>query len=30
MFEEMNRAIEGAGIKPYVDEKVFTLEQAKE
>lgn len=30
MFEEMNRAIEGADIKPHVDETVFTLEQAKE
>jgi NADPH:quinone reductase-like Zn-dependent oxidoreductase len=29
-FEDMNRAIDGKKIKPYVDEKVFTLEQAKE
>ncbi|KAH8782279.1 hypothetical protein BGZ57DRAFT_195759 [Hyaloscypha finlandica] len=30
MFEEMSRAIEGANIKPHVDENYFTLEQAKE
>jgi hypothetical protein len=30
MFEEMNRAIEGADIKPHVDGNCFTLEQAKE
>ncbi|EPE24337.1 NAD(P)-binding Rossmann-fold containing protein [Glarea lozoyensis ATCC 20868] len=29
-FEDMNRAIEGNKIKPVVDEKVFTLEEAKE
>ncbi|CZS88733.1 hypothetical protein WAI453_010638 [Rhynchosporium graminicola] len=29
-FEDMNRAIEANGIKPVVDEKVFTLEQTKE
>ncbi|KAL5329962.1 hypothetical protein ACEPPN_003482 [Leptodophora sp. 'Broadleaf-Isolate-01'] len=29
-FEDMNRAIEANGIKPVVDEKVFSLEQAKE
>lgn len=29
MFEEMNRAIERANIKPHVDENHFTLEQAK-
>ncbi|KAK4979471.1 hypothetical protein LTR28_004460 [Elasticomyces elasticus] len=29
-FEEMNRAVEANGIKPVVDEKVFTLEEARE
>ncbi|CAL3962857.1 hypothetical protein PZA11_000100 [Diplocarpon coronariae] len=29
-FEDMNRAIEGNGIKPVVDEKVFRLEEARE
>ncbi|PSS16685.1 hypothetical protein M430DRAFT_67027 [Amorphotheca resinae ATCC 22711] len=29
-FEDMNRAIEANKIQPVVDEKVFTLEQAKE
>ena len=29
-FEDMNRAIDANGIKPVVDEKVFTLEEAKE
>lgn len=29
-FEDMNRAIEANGIRPVVDEKVFTLEEAKE
>ena len=29
-FEDMNRAIEANKIRPVVDEKVFTLEQAKE
>lgn len=29
-FEEMNRAIEANNIKPVVDEKVFTLAEAKE
>ena len=29
-FEDMNRAIDANGIKPVVDEKVFSLEQAKE
>ena len=29
-FEEMNRAVVAAGIKPVVDDKVFTLETAKE
>lgn len=29
-FEEMNRAIEANNIKPVVDEKVFTLTEAKE
>jgi len=29
-FEDMNRAIEANKIKPVVDEKVFTLEEAKE
>lgn len=29
-FEEMNRAIEANDIKPVVDEKVFTLEEARE
>lgn len=30
MFEEMNRAIDGNGIKPVVDEKVFGLDELKE
>ncbi|KAL9593698.1 MAG: hypothetical protein Q9219_007431, partial [cf. Caloplaca sp. 3 TL-2023] len=30
MFEEMNRAIDANGIKPIVDKRVFTLEEAKE
>ena len=30
MFEDMNRAIDANGIKPVVDEKVFSLEDAKE
>ena len=30
MFEAMNHAIEGAGIVPHVDEKVFGIEEAKE
>merc|ERR1711964_691260 len=29
-FEDMNRAIEVNGIKPVVDEKIFSLEQVKE
>lgn len=29
-FEDMNRAIEANGIKPVVDEKVFTLEETRE
>jgi NADPH:quinone reductase-like Zn-dependent oxidoreductase len=29
-FEDMNRAIEVNGIKPIVDEKVYSLEQLKE
>jgi len=29
-FEEMNRAIDANNIKPVVDQKVFTLDQAKE
>ncbi len=29
-FEDMNRAIDGMKIKPYVDEKVFTLEELRE
>jgi NADPH:quinone reductase-like Zn-dependent oxidoreductase len=29
-FEDMNRAIETNKIKPVVDEKVFTLEEAKD
>ncbi|KAI4134288.1 MAG: hypothetical protein LQ347_001651 [Umbilicaria vellea] len=29
-FEEMNRAIDANGIKPVVDEKVFSLEETKE
>lgn len=29
-FEDMNRAIEANGIKPVVDEKIFSLEEAKE
>jgi len=29
-FEEMNRAIDATGIKPVVDEKVFTLPELKE
>lgn len=29
-FEEMNAAIDANGIKPVVDEKVFSLEDAKE
>jgi len=29
-FEEMNHAIEANKIKPVVDKKVFTLEEAKE
>jgi NADPH:quinone reductase-like Zn-dependent oxidoreductase len=29
-FEEMNRAIEANDIKPVVDEKVFTLDEAKD
>jgi len=29
-FEDMNRAIEANNIKPLVDEKVFTLDEAKE
>ncbi|KAG4030558.1 hypothetical protein MFRU_011g00180 [Monilinia fructicola] len=30
MFEDMNRAIDATGIKPVVDEKVFTLDEVKE
>lgn len=30
MFEDMNRAIDANGIKPVVDERVFTLEEAKD
>ena len=29
-FEEMNRAIDANGIKPVVDDKVFSLEETKE
>ena len=29
-FEEMNRAIDANGIKPVVDEKVFTLKETKD
>ena len=29
-FEDMNRAIDANGIKPVVDEKIFTLEELKE
>jgi NADPH:quinone reductase-like Zn-dependent oxidoreductase len=29
-FEEMNRAIEANDIKPIVDEKVFTFDEAKD
>ena len=29
-FEEMNRAIEANDIKPVVDEKVFTLDEARD
>ena len=29
-FEDMNRAIDTNGIKPVVDEKVFTLDELKE
>lgn len=29
-FEDMNRAIEGNNIHPIVDEKVFTLDEARE
>lgn len=29
-FEEMNRAIDANGIKPVVDEKLFSLEETKE
>ena len=30
MFEEMNAAIDAAGIKPVVDEKVFGFEEVRE
>lgn len=29
-FEDMNRAIDANGIKPVVDEKIFTLNELKE
>jgi NADPH:quinone reductase-like Zn-dependent oxidoreductase len=30
LFEEMNRAIVGSGLRPHIDEKTFSIEQAKE
>ena len=30
LFEDMNRAIDANGIKPVVDGRIFTLEEAKE
>ena len=30
LFENMNRAIESSDIKPVVDEKIFSIDSAKE